>query len=280
MQSRPPPPGSVAWYVISLRPTGQHGPMRRAAVRHGATVLALSPWSIEADDSTHARESLRTALQAPVVVFTSPAAAGAAAQLQLLRRQPGQAWLAVGAGTAAALRRAGVDRVDAPERMDSEGLLALPALQRLAGKRLGLVTAPGGRGTLVPAFEARGAQVIRADVYRRVPRALSARQVARLDALDGPAVLAVSSGEALERVVGAIDTDTLARLRRVPVVAASDRLCALARNLGFHDVHRAASARPAALVAAAAALPVSPAAARPTGTLGRSLADRPQETSR
>lgn len=280
MQSRPPPPGSAAWYVISLRPTGQHGPMRRAAARHSATVLALSPWSIENDDSTQARESLQTALQAPVVVFTSPAAAAAAAQLQLLQRQPGQAWLAVGTGTAAVLRRAGVDGVDAPERMDSEGLLALPAVQHLAGKRLGLVTAPGGRGTLVPAFEARGARVIRANVYQRVPRALSARQVARLGALDRPAVLAVSSGEALERVVGVIDTDALPRLQRFPVVAASDRLCALARDLGFHDVHRAASARPAALVAAAAALPASPAAARPAGTLARSLADGLQETSR
>ena len=267
MDSRTPRNGPHRWYVISLRPTGQHGPVRRAAAAHGAGVLALSPWSIEPVDTPQARQSLAAALAAPVVVFTSPAAARAAAALAPLRREPGQDWLGVGAGTAGALRRAGVEGVESPERMDSEGLLAMPALQRLAGRHLGLVTAPGGRGTLVPAFEARGARVIRADVYQRVPRRVSRRQLGRLHALQTPAVLTVSSGEALQRIVADIDAAALARLRSLPAVVASDRLGALAGELGFDRVHRAASARPADLVAAAAALPASPAFADPPDRL-------------
>ncbi|MCE7032183.1 uroporphyrinogen-III synthase [Lysobacter sp. GX 14042] len=266
--------------MISLRPTGQHGPVRRAAARHGGAVVALSPWSVQPRDSRAARESLQAALAAPFVVFTSPAAAGMAGALQALHRQPGQQWFAVGAGTAAALRRAGVDTVDSPARMDSEGLLALPGLQRLAGRRLGLVTAPGGRGTLVPAFEARGALVLRADVYERVPHPLPPRQLARLHTLDAPAVLAVSSGEALQRVVEAAGAAALDRLRALPVIAASDRLATLAADLGFADRHRAASARPADMVAAAAVLAASPAFARVRGRLARSPAPGPEETPR
>ena len=39
-------------YVISLRPVGGHGAVRRAAARLGARTLALSPWCIDpvADD--------------------------------------------------------------------------------------------------------------------------------------------------------------------------------------------------------------------------------------
>ena len=267
MPSRTPRPDSPRWYVISLRPMGQHGPMRRAAARHGAGVLALSPWSIEPLDDPQARAMLAAALEAPVVVFTSPAAATSAAALQTLRRRPEQDWLAVGAGTAAVLQRAGVAGVESPARMDSEGLLAMPALQRLAGRRLGLVTAPGGRGTLVPAFEARGALVLRADVYQRVPRPVSRRQLARLHRLQAPAVLAVSSGEALQRVTAAVDATSLARLQALDVVVASDRLGALATELGFDRIHRAATARPADLLAAAAALPASPAFAHAPGRL-------------
>ena len=63
-------------------------------------------------------DALVQALAAPVVVFTSPAAVRAAAQLRPLAVRTGQHWLAVGAGTAAALRRAGIVQVQAPGRMD------------------------------------------------------------------------------------------------------------------------------------------------------------------
>jgi len=100
---------------------------------------------------------------------------------------------AVGAGTAAALRRAGIADVSTPARMDSEGLLALPGLQELDGTTLGLVTAPGGRGEITPALQQRGARVLRADVYERVAIAPSPRALAALRALDAPAWLALSS---------------------------------------------------------------------------------------
>ena len=250
MQARTPtqPPG---WYVISLRPRGGHEALRRAAARHGAGLIALSPWSLKLRDDDEARLALEAALAAPKVVFTSPAAVRAANALQPLRAHPRQQWFAVGAGTAAALRRAGIAQVQAPQRMDSEGLLALPGLAELQGIEVGFVSAPGGRGVLVPSLQARGARIHRADVYERIPVAPSSRAVAQLQELSAPAVLALSSGEALQRVLETLPAAALAKLRRTRIVAASERLAGFARDSGFDDVVTARGPRPADLLLAA-----------------------------
>ncbi|HVI59633.1 MAG TPA: uroporphyrinogen-III synthase [Luteimonas sp.] len=250
MRDRNPP--LAGCYVISLRPVGGHAAIRRAAARHGARVLALSPWKLVAHDDRATRDALRAALAAPRVLATSPAAVRAARALQPLRRRRGQQWFAVGAGTAAALRRAGVDEVAAPARMDSEGLLALPGLHGMRGSAVGLLTAPGGRGLIAPALRRRGARVLRADVYERVAIAPSPRAVAALRALAAPVWLLLGSGEALAHLLDALPADAAAALRRARVAAASERLARLARDSGFARVAVAASARPGDLLDAAA----------------------------
>jgi len=247
MSSRAPP----QWYVISLRPRGEHAALRRAAARHGAGLIALSPWRLQRRDDESARVDLRAALAASHVLFTSPAAVRAAHALQALRPRSGQHWFAVGAGSLAALRRAGVSRAEAPTRMDSEGLLALPGLQDVAGMAIGLVTAPGGRGALTPALQARGAHVLRADVYDRIPIAPSPRALSALRGTSAPLVLALSSGEALQRTLSAVPGDIAAILRQACIVAASERLARLARELGCADVIVASGPRPGALLDAA-----------------------------
>ena len=247
MTTRTPP----GWYVISLRPRGEHAPLRRAAASVGAGVIALSPWRLRmrSDDAT--RRALAEALRAPRVLFTSPVAVRAARALSPLHAREGQQWFAVGAGTAAALRRAGVAQVHAPARMDSEGLLSLPGLSRDVDGDLGFVTAPGGRGVLVPELQARGFRVLRVDVYEREPVPLPPRAIAQLMAADVPLKLALSSGEALQLAMSALPDAARERLRRAQVLAASERLADLAREYGFDDIVVARSARPADLVAAA-----------------------------
>ncbi|RNF83897.1 uroporphyrinogen-III synthase [Montanilutibacter psychrotolerans] len=253
MSIRTPP----EWYVISLRPSGEHAALRRAAARRGAGLVALSPWRLEQLDDDATRDALAAALAASHVVFTSPGAVRAAASLLPLRAGARQQWFAVGAGSASALRRAGVAGVVAPARMDTEGLLGLPGLQVGTGDSVGLVTAPGGRGELAPALQARGALVLRADVYARVPVAPSPKALASLRALGALAprarlALALSSGEALQRLMATVPDDVAAILRRATVVAASARLASLAHGLGCAHVQLATGPRPAMLVSAAA----------------------------
>jgi uroporphyrinogen-III synthase len=74
---------------------------------------------------------------------------------------------AVGSRTAAALAARGMD-ARAPEDPRSEGLLAMPELQDLAGERVLLVSGAGGRALLGDELAARGARVSRFECYRRV----------------------------------------------------------------------------------------------------------------
>lgn len=239
------------WTLISLRPRGQHAALRRAAGACGGQLIALSPWALRSRSDAATRRALIAALQAERVVFSSPAAVQAAARLTALDApHPGQ-WLAVGAGTAAALRRQGVAAVQAPERMDSEGLLALPALQDLRGLRAGLVTAPGGRGIIASTLQQRGAALLRADVYLRQPLSLPPRALQRLRRAPRPWVLALSSGEALERLLTVLPDDLGRALREAVVVAASARLAEQARAAGFAVVAVADGPLPAQMVAAA-----------------------------
>lgn len=245
-------PALAGWHLISLRPAGGHDALRRAAAKHGAQVFALSPWRLQNRSDAATRDALRDALSAERVVFTSPAAVKAAAALRRLRPGTGRSWFAIGEGTASALKRAGIApaRIRTPERQDSEGLLALPELQRLRGTEVGLITAPGGRDAIAPALRARGARVRRCDVYERVPTAQSAATLARLRGLVPPYAVVASSGEALRRTLASLPADLADKLRAGILVVASERIAALATEAGFRQPRIAAGPRPADLVAA------------------------------
>jgi uroporphyrinogen-III synthase len=244
-------PALAGWYVISLRPSGGHAPVRRAAAALGAHVLPLSTLRLAALDAGIA---LAAALACDDVVFTSPAAVRFAARQAPLRPRAGQRWLAVGAGTAAALRRSGVPGALAPiGRADSESLLALPALTQVEGRDIGLVTAPGGRGVIAETLAHRGARVHLASVYRR--EASPPRSDRLRAAIEAPAqcALLVSSAEAFDVLWSSLPAAGRERLRARPVVASSPRLAVMLAAQGFETIVTAASAIPTRMLAALAA---------------------------
>jgi len=240
---------STLW---SLRPAGEHAALRRVAQGAGfrLRVLPVQRLVVHGDAS-----GLAAALAAPIRLYTSPAAVRFAARRVGgdLRREGLD--LAVGAGTAAALRRTGVAAPRSPSRMDSEGVLAMQEWD--AGGTVGLVTAPGGRGLLVPALRGRGIDVRVAEVYRRAPTTGGARRFAAF-AADAGAVLVASSAEAMALLQARLPAAASPRgreLRRRPVVVSSARLAAQAASAGFSLVLVAEGPTPAALVAAASRAP-------------------------
>lgn len=245
----------AAFLLISLRPANAHEVLRRAAVRHGGKLLAISPWRIVAHDDAASHHELTDALACPTLVFTSPNAVRAADALHPLRSVEGKVWLAVGEGSRRALADVGVANPLAPTRMDSEGLLAMPALTRLGvGERIGLITAPGGRGEIVRQLQAHGIEVLRADVYSRIPLRLSNSAIARLnDALSPPPgeiFISITSAEALEWLLAELPPTLTQPLKhRATVVTASTRLTRLAEQTGFERIRQAASAWPTDLIA-------------------------------
>ena len=242
------------WTVVSLRPRGQHAAVRKAAARLGARVLACAPIAILTLTDDDARQALATAVACDIVIATSPNAVAAAQALQPLQARPAQHWLAVGAGSRNALARAGI-HAEAPARMDSEGLLAMPVLHDVDGMAIGLVTAPGGRGRIAAVLRERGARIQRADVYQRQPVVIAAACWRRLHkALADPAhvLLLASSGEALLGLLAQAPQQVRPALCRAAVAVPGERLAGVARDAGFSRVAIAGSPRPTALLRAAA----------------------------
>jgi len=257
------------WFVVSLRPVGRHAAVRRAALEFGAATISLPGLRLRAREDAPTRRALADALDCERVIFTSPAAVRSATPLQTLatvrkRAVAERVVLAIGRGTAATLRLAGVDAVTTPETETSEGLLALPELRHVAGARIGLITAPGGRGLIASTLAAHGADLRIAEVYAREPARLTRRHIEALLDATGSGALLLSSAEALANVLAALPDAARARLLDCTVIASSERLAdvaraagfirfPVARDAGFKRIAMAVSAQPRELLAALAA---------------------------
>lgn len=237
--------------VVLTRPVGAAAAMRRRLRQLGAQVVQVPGMSLSGLRTDAARQALGKALAASRLIFTSPAAVRFAAQLAPL--QAAGTVLAVGAGTAHALQRHGVADVEVPARQCSEGVLAMPSLRDIDGMDVGLVGACGGRRLLPDTLRQRGAHLHEAHVYTRGPARLDARHRDAVMALAPPLLVLVSSAAALQHVREGLGAQAWQRLCAGGVVVSSERLAAAARGSGFRRIHRAASARPQALIAAAVA---------------------------
>ncbi len=214
----------------------------------GGVAFSLPGSSLRAvDDPIAARAALDRALRADFVIFSSPAAVRFAAKLRPVRTRA--ILLAPGRGTAAALHRAGCNETIVPPRADSEGLLALPILQRLRGKRVGIVGAHGGRGLLQRELVARGADIVFAEVYRRMPARLDRRHAYALRGRT-PLYVHLSSNEALANLLARLPDAARRALLAGAAIASSARLLRAARHAGFARVVRARSASDSDLIEA------------------------------
>ncbi|MEO9079951.1 MAG: uroporphyrinogen-III synthase [Rhodanobacter sp.] len=227
--------------VVITRPAGTASALVRRVRKLGGAPLLLPGLSLRAvADPAAARAALLQALNDELLIFTSPAAVNYAAALSPLRTAA--TTLAVGQGTARALRRHGVPAPLVPAQQNSEGLLDLPPLQVLLGRRVALIGAPGGRGVLRKQLVARGAQLRELHVYRRMAPRLDQRHVEALRRLPDSALMLLSSAEALHNLCELLPAAALVRLRVATVVVSSERLALAARNAGFERITLAESA--------------------------------------
>lgn len=237
--------------VVVTRPAGTSAALMRRLRGLGAHALSMPGLSLQ--PSAHDARAVRKAAFEDWI-FTSPAAVRFGAALLPPRRQRGRLRAyAVGEGTARALARHGIAATIPRDRADSEGLLALPDLKSVRGRRIALVGAPGGRDLIAPTLRRRGAKVEAVHVYRRVPPRLTRRHFDALAVARDPLITLVSSGEALTHLVALLPPPALARLRSQILIVSSARLAALAREHAFAEIALARSALPRDLIDAAAA---------------------------
>jgi len=156
---------------------------------------------------------------------------------------------AVGSATAARLAHYGLDATLVPERHDSEGLLALPQLADMAGRRVLILRGNGGRELLAATLRQRGAGVDYAEVYRRlIPRRSAANLVAGWERWVDAVV--ITSAEILDNLITLLGEAGAAKLHKTPLVVVSKRLAAHAKACGCRKLHLAAGADDDALLAA------------------------------
>lgn len=156
--------------------------------------------------------------------------------------------MAVGRRTAATLRSSGIHPV-VPDREDSEGLLALPQLQVVQGRRVVLVKGVGGRELIASTLRERGAEVIEFSCYRRhyipLERELIASHIAPLK----PLVWLAGSGGVVEHLGRQLAQHGFRELQAQALLVPSVRVALMASQHGWSHVLTADDASDTAVVA-------------------------------
>lgn len=144
---------------------------------------------------------------------------------------------APGTGTASALAALGIADVRTPtSRMDSEGLLALPELNDVAGKHGVIFCGRGGRELMARTLTARGADVDVVECYVRARPETSAAGLAeamrerRIDATT------LTSREGADNLWSMLDADARADFVHLPCFVPHERIAERARSLGISEV--------------------------------------------
>ena len=155
-------------------------PLCRLLEIHGANTFRLPAIDIKALGNWRDIAARLGALEKfDVIIFTSANAVRFGASL--LDQKRDLTLGAVGAATTRALNQAGYRVAVQPMvSVDSEGLLRHPRLQHPAGRRMLLIKGSHGRPLLERELVSRGAEVITAEVYERVPAAPSGAVLAAL----------------------------------------------------------------------------------------------------
>lgn len=157
--------------------------------------------------------------------------------------------LAVGPRTAAVIEAEGLPVVT-PKQMDSEGLLALPELEQVKGRRVILVKGEGGREALAQELEAREAQVEEYVCYRRESAAIDIDGLCATFA-DYPVIIfQANSGQTLTALSQALAQCQGATLLQQRLIVPSQRVAEEAQALGWQRIVVAESASDEAFLAA------------------------------
>lgn len=191
-------------------------------------LLEIAP----AADPAALHVQLRSLAKSDLAIFISPNAVsyGMTAIAASGARLPAQV-ATVGAGSARALREAGVAQVIVPvQRSDSEGLLAMPELAQMTGKRVMILRGDGGRELLAETLRSRGATVEYVTCYQRSKTRKALHELLSLH----PEVLTVTSSEALAHLREMMGAD--ASLLDLPLFVPHTRIAEAAVRLGWNQV--------------------------------------------
>ena len=228
--------------IVVTRPREQAAPLCEGIAALGGRAVAFPLLEIvELPDQPELLAALAALDSAALAIFISPNAVAFGLRRALAERAwpTGLAVAAVGQGTARALRERGLAQVVVPPSgFDSEALLACPELSAaaLAGRTVILFKGEGGRDLLASTLAERGATVLPAPCYRRLPPAgdlAALRKLADAGQLDG---LVVSSSEAVRHLEALLASRDRKLLERCVIFCPHPRIATAAGAVGARKV--------------------------------------------
>ena len=158
-------------------------------------------------------------------------------------------YFAVGQASADAFSEVGIE-ASCPDDPRSEGLLALPALQQVSGKRVLILRGNDGRDLIARTLASRGALVHYCATYERHYPELDGDAFTRHWQAAGLDSLLVTSGELLQRLLALVPGPQRPWLYDRLLVVPSPRVAEMAEGAGFTRIVIAQGASNQALVAA------------------------------
>ena len=222
--------------IVVTRPRAQVASLARRIEQAGGIPLLFPLLDIApAADQPALREQISRIAQFDLAIFISPNAVqyGMAAIRAAGDLPPALKIAAVGQGSAKALRELGIADIIAPtENFDSEGLLALPELQNIAGWRVLIFRGDGGRELLGNTLKAREAMVEYVTCYQRSKSQLDVAALLN----DAPDAITMTSSEALDHLGHMLDDKARAALHDRPLFVPHRRIAELAHRQGWRQV--------------------------------------------
>lgn len=194
--------------VLVTRPEQQAMPLCRLLENQGAVAFRLPAVDIKPLQRGKELAARLGALENfDLIIFNSANAVRFGAALLDQKRELCLA--AIGPATAHALNQAGYRVAVQPAGgFDSDSLLAHPRLEHVAGQRILLVKGSRGRELLEQELDRRGAQVIAAEVYERVPSAPSESVLKALEEQFAAGAVHVITATSVEIAVNLLDFAT------------------------------------------------------------------------
>jgi uroporphyrinogen-III synthase len=233
-------PALAGHRVVVTRPAGQAAHLSELIRAAGGDPLLFPVLEILDAADLRPLTALIERLDAfDLAIFVSANAVNKALALVRARRDwpAGLRVATVGGGSERELRRHGFAAVIAPaERFDSEGLLDLPEMKRVNGKRVVIFRGEGGRELLGEALAARGAAVEYAACYRRCRPNADPTALLALCARGKIDAFTVTSSEGLSNLHHMLGEAGLQCLKKTPLFAPHERIAAAARASGVQNV--------------------------------------------
>lgn len=226
--------------ILVTRPAEQSAGLIRLIRDAGGTPYAFPAIEIrEPADPDRLADILDRLEEFDLAIFVSPTAVARAFEyLDIDAGWPQNlAVAAVGQGSAWALKVSGIKQVIAPaDQSDSEALLALPALQQVAGKHVLIFRGEGGRELMAQILTRRGASVEYAECYRRARPETDATPLLSQHRQHPFSAMVLTSREGLANLHAMLG-EGWHLFEAVPVFVPHERIADAARQLGMRSVH-------------------------------------------